>query len=159
MKRQFAINDFARTKKALDTCPFCYQDDRQPLTAIVALGERTYLCCTQTEELVPGHCLIVPLQHHLSTLEMEDDDWEEIKVSRGPHPCRATSDLQNFMKCLMRMHAKDNKGVLFFETNVSFRQQKHTYIEAVPVPFDQFQDAPAYFRVSLTLVTCDLLNG
>jgi len=80
MKRQFAINDFARTKKALDTCPFCYQDDRQPLTAIVALGERTYLCCTQKEELVPGHCLIVPLQHHLSTLEMEDDDWEEVKV-------------------------------------------------------------------------------
>ena len=83
MKRQFAINDFARTKKALDTCPFCYQDDRQPLTAIVALGERTYLCCTQKEELVPGHCLIVPLQHHLSTLEMEDDDWEEVKVGKG----------------------------------------------------------------------------
>lgn len=81
MKRQFAINDFARTKKALDTCPFCYQDDRQPLTAIVALGQRTYLCCTMTEELVPGHCLIVPLQHHLSTLEMEDDDWEEVRVS------------------------------------------------------------------------------
>ena len=53
------------------------------------------------------------------------------------------------MKCLMRMHAKDNKGVLFFETNVSFRQQKHTYIEAVPVPFEQFQDAPAYFRESI----------
>lgn len=53
------------------------------------------------------------------------------------------------MKCLMRMHAKDNKGVLFYETNVSFRQQKHTFIEAVPVPFEQFQDAPAYFRESI----------
>ena len=48
----------------------------------------------------------------------------------------------------MRMHAKDNKGVLFFETILSFKQQRHTYIEAVPLPFDQFQDAPAYFRVS-----------
>ena len=33
------------------------------------------------EELVPGHCLIVPIQHHLSTLEMEDDDWDEVRVS------------------------------------------------------------------------------
>jgi hypothetical protein len=81
MKRAFAIKDFARTKRALDTCPFCYQDDRQPLTAIVALGTRTYLCCTLTEELVPGHCLIVPIQHCLSSLEMEDDDWEEVRVS------------------------------------------------------------------------------
>lgn len=75
--------DFARTKKALDTCPFCYQDDRPPLTAIVALGRRTYMCCTQTEELAPGHCLIVPLQHHLASLEMEDDDWDEVRVRRS----------------------------------------------------------------------------
>jgi diadenosine tetraphosphate (Ap4A) HIT family hydrolase len=32
------------------------------------------------EELVDGHCLIVPQQHCLSSLEMEDDDWEEVKV-------------------------------------------------------------------------------
>jgi hypothetical protein len=89
MKRAFAIKDFARTKRALDTCPFCYQDDRQPLTAIVALGTRTYLCCTLTEELVPGHCLIVPIQHCLSSLEMEDDDWEEVRVSRTAKERRA----------------------------------------------------------------------
>lgn len=53
------------------------------------------------------------------------------------------------MKCLMRMFAKENKGVLFYETILSFRQQRHTYIEAVPVPFDQFQDCPAYFRESI----------
>ena len=53
------------------------------------------------------------------------------------------------MKCLMRMFAKENKGVLFYETILSFRQQRHTYIEAVPLPFDHFQDAPAYFRESI----------
>ena len=45
------------------------------------------------------------------------------------------------------MHAKDNNGVLFYETICSFREQRHTFIEAVPLPFEQFQDAPAYFRV------------
>lgn len=28
-----------------------------------------------------GHCLIVPVQHYTSTLEMDDDEWEEVKVS------------------------------------------------------------------------------
>ena len=74
------IEDYARTKKALDSCPFCWQDDRNPLAAIVALGQKTYLSCTLTEELVPGHCLIVPQQHCMSTLELDDEDWEEIKV-------------------------------------------------------------------------------
>ncbi|TXT07480.1 hypothetical protein VHUM_03200 [Vanrija humicola] len=134
MKRAFAINDFARTKRALDSCPFCYQDDRNPLTAIVALGKKTYLCCTLTEELVPGHCLIVPLQHHMSTLEMDDEEWEEVK---------------NFQKSLMRMFAAENKGVVFYETILSFRQQRHTMIECVPLPADQFADAPAYFRESI----------
>lgn len=41
------------------------------------------MCCTQVEELVPGHCLIVPIQHCLSSLEMEDDDWDEVRVSAG----------------------------------------------------------------------------
>jgi diadenosine tetraphosphate (Ap4A) HIT family hydrolase len=72
--------DFAKTKKALDSCPFCYQDGNPPRAAVVALGNRTYIACTQNEELVEGHCLIVPIQHHLSMLELEDDDWEEVKV-------------------------------------------------------------------------------
>ncbi len=77
--------DFAKTKKALDSCPFCYKDERPPRAAVVALGNRTYIACTQNEELTDGHCLIVPIQHHLSMLELEDDDWEEVKVSACLH--------------------------------------------------------------------------
>jgi hypothetical protein len=51
------------------------------------------------------------------------------------------------MKCLMRMFAQQNKGVVFFETCLSFRQQMHTYIEAVPLPVNEYSDAPAYFKV------------
>ncbi|KAI5454070.1 Pre-mRNA-splicing factor cwf19 [Naganishia albida] len=134
MKRAFAVNDYAKTKKALDSCPFCYQDDAPPRAQIVAMGHRTYLACTQNEELVDGHCLIVPLQHHLSLLELDDDGWDEIR---------------NFMKCLMQMFAKENKGVLFFETVINLKHQKHSYIEAVPLPANEFADAPAYFRESI----------
>ena len=30
-----------------------------------------------------GHCLIVPIQHHLTMLEGDDDVWDEVRVSRS----------------------------------------------------------------------------
>jgi hypothetical protein len=44
------------------------------------MGTRVYLSCTTNEELVDGHCLIVPIQHHLSMLEGDDDVWDETRV-------------------------------------------------------------------------------
>ena len=82
MKRQFAINDYKKTQKALSTCQFCYgEDDSPPKAPVIAMGTRAYLSCTLNEELVPGHCLIVPIQHHLNMLEADDDVWDETKVS------------------------------------------------------------------------------
>ena len=82
MKRQFAIQDFARTKKALDTCAYCWQDEgaRPPRANIVASGTRAYLALPEKEPLGENHCLIVPSQHHLSSLELDEDCWDEIKV-------------------------------------------------------------------------------
>ena len=28
-----------------------------------------------------GHCFIVPIQHHLTMLEGDDDVWDEVRVS------------------------------------------------------------------------------
>ncbi|KAG8982810.1 hypothetical protein FRB90_006539 [Tulasnella sp. 427] len=135
MKRQFAINDYARTQKALATCQFCYgEDDSPPKAGIIAMGTRAYLATTLFEELTPGHCLIVPIQHHLSMLEADDDVWDEVK---------------NFMKCLMKMYFEQEKGVIFYETVISLKSQRHTAIECVPVPMELFEDLPAYFKESI----------
>ncbi|GAA6010982.1 hypothetical protein JCM10207_005457 [Rhodosporidiobolus poonsookiae] len=136
MKRQFAINDYARTKKALDACTLCFSDEgAPPKSAVVALGTRTYLGLMDTEELVPGHCRIVPVQHHLSCLEIDEEEgWDEIK---------------NFMKTLMQMFAAEDKGVVFFETVTTHKYQKHSYIEAIPVPFDLFDQLPIYFSEAI----------
>ena len=101
MKRQFAINgmyngpttttrdssrliciiDYKRTQQALATCPHCFgEDDSPPKAPVIAMGTRAYLSCTLHEELVQGHCLIVPIQHHLTMLEGDDDVWDEVKV-------------------------------------------------------------------------------
>ncbi|KAI0826861.1 CwfJ C-terminus 1-domain-containing protein-like protein [Trametes gibbosa] len=137
MKRQFAVNDYKKTMKVLASCPFCYgDDDSLPKAPIVAMGTRAYLSCTLNEELTEGHCLIVPNAHHLSTLEGDDDMWDEVK---------------NFMKCLMRMYAEEDKGVTFYETVLTIKAQKHTCIECVPVPWEQFELLPGYFKESILM--------
>ncbi|OAX33380.1 hypothetical protein K503DRAFT_838391 [Rhizopogon vinicolor AM-OR11-026] len=135
MKRQFAVHDYKRTQKAIATCQFCYgEDDTLPKAPIVAMGTRAYLSCTLNEELLDGHCLIVPIQHHLTMLEADDDVWDEVR---------------NFMKSLMRMFAEEDKGVVFYETVVSLKSQKHTCIECIPLPWEKFDDIPAYFKESI----------
>lgn len=61
------------------------------------MGTRAYLACTQTEELVEGHCLIVPMQHSLSTLEGDDDVWDEIRVSLIVTPLLRTALVDEFL--------------------------------------------------------------
>jgi hypothetical protein len=73
--------DYKRTQKVMAECPFCLNDDSAPAgLPMIALGGRVYLSCTLHEELVEGHCLIVPIQHHLNMLEGDDDVWDEVQV-------------------------------------------------------------------------------
>lgn len=74
--------DYAKTRKVLASCVHCYgEDDSPPKAAVVAMGTRCYLACTTQQELVPGHCQIVPIQHHLCMLEGDDELWDEVRVS------------------------------------------------------------------------------
>ncbi|KAJ7288487.1 CwfJ C-terminus 1-domain-containing protein-like protein [Mycena rebaudengoi] len=135
MKRQFAVHDYKRTQKVLSECHFCFaEDDSPPKCPVVAMGTRVYLSCTVNEELVNGHCLIVPIQHHLNMLEADDEVWDEVR---------------NFMKCLMRMFAEEDQGVIFYETVINLKWQKHTCIECVPLPWAQYEDIPQYFKESI----------
>lgn len=46
------------------------------------MGTRAYLALNRFEGLSEAHCLIVPVSHHLSSLEADEDTWDEMKVSR-----------------------------------------------------------------------------
>ncbi|KAH8114621.1 CwfJ C-terminus 1-domain-containing protein-like protein [Phellopilus nigrolimitatus] len=135
MKRQFAINDYKKTQKVLASCQLCYgEDDSPPKAPVIAMATRCFLSCTLNQELLEGHCLIVPIQHHLTMLEGDDDLWDEVR---------------NFMKCLMRMFAEEDKGVVFYETVINIKWQKHTFIECMPMPWEEFEQVPAYFKESI----------
>ncbi|CAG8723785.1 1053_t:CDS:2, partial [Dentiscutata erythropus] len=130
-KRYFAIEDFKKSKQALENCIYCQNDNSPPKIAMVSMGYRVYLALPNVVEVAKGHCLIVPVQHCSSTLECDDDAWDEIR---------------NFMKCLMQMFAEEDRGVIFMETVVNLKYQNHTVIECIPMPWDLAQDAPAYFK-------------
>ena len=49
----------------------------------------------------------------------------------------------------MRMFSEEDKGVVFFETVLSIRAQRHTYIECVPVPWEHFEQLPGYYKVCM----------
>jgi hypothetical protein len=133
-KRQLAISSHTKIQSIMEKCPFCFTDDRVPSVPIVATGTRVYLALPKTLSLVPGHCLIVPMQHNVSTLDCDDAEWDEIR---------------NFMKCILRMfHAQDH-GVVFMETAIEFRKSWHIAIDCVPVPYTQYDQVPAYFKQSI----------
>lgn len=139
LKRQFAINDLAQTRKALDRCRYCWQDEgaKPPRVTVVSSGYRAYLAVPDVEAITPDaedHVLIVPMQHHLSLLEADDGTWDEIK---------------NFQKCLVQLAASQNKSVVFFESVLSLKPQLHSIIEAVLLPATAMSLLPGVFKQSL----------
>ncbi|OAD04168.1 hypothetical protein MUCCIDRAFT_37296 [Mucor lusitanicus CBS 277.49] len=133
-KMRRAVTDYKRTQETLSKCKFCYQNGNPPQLAMISLGTTCYLALPNVQELTPGNCLIVPIQHVSSTLECDDDVWTEIR---------------NFQKCLMKMFHEQGKGVVFMETVINLRQQRHAVIEAVPIPYGVYEDAPAYFKEAI----------
>ncbi|KAI9271408.1 CwfJ C-terminus 1-domain-containing protein-like protein [Sporodiniella umbellata] len=133
-KMRRAVTDYKRTQEALKSCRFCYHDDHPPQLALVSLATTCYLAMSNVQELTPGSCMIVPLQHVTSMLECDDDVWTEIR---------------NFQKCLMKMFHEQDKGVIFMETVTNLRSQRHTVIEAIPIPYGVYEDIPAYFKESI----------
>ncbi|CAG8589437.1 5980_t:CDS:10 [Ambispora leptoticha] len=133
-KREFVIRDYKKSKQIIEGCAYCLKENSLPQAPMVSLGVKTYLALPSVKEMCEGHCLIVPVEHCLTTLDCDDDVWDEIR---------------NFMKCLIQMFADENRGVIFMETVINLKWQKHTFIECIPMPIELLDDAPAYFKEAI----------
>ncbi|KAJ3134678.1 hypothetical protein HK100_003441 [Physocladia obscura] len=134
-KRQNAIHDYKKANSALEKCLHCFQESTgTPKVTVLATATRIYLALPATTEMVPFHCQIVPIDHTLTSLELDDDDWTEIR---------------NFMKCLIQMNWERGHGCVFMEQVVNFKWHKHTVLECIPIPLGKFEDAPAYFKEAI----------
>ncbi|KAF2460829.1 CwfJ C-terminus 1-domain-containing protein-like protein [Lineolata rhizophorae] len=134
--RNMAISDFQKMNRILDTCALCHHEDTNtpPVAPIVSLATRVYMTLPPEPEISEGGACIVPIQHRVNLLECDDDEWEEIR---------------NFMKCLTRMYHDQGRDVVFYENAARPERKKHAAMNAVPVPYELGETAPAFFREAI----------
>ncbi|KAI0160882.1 cell cycle control protein cwf19 [Hypoxylon sp. FL1284] len=134
--RNQAVNEFQKINKILDNCQLCHHEDRNlpPIAPLVSLATRVYLTLPTAPELSEGGAVIVPIQHRKNLLECDDDEWEEIR---------------NFMKCLTRMYHEQGREVVFYENAAAPHRHMHAAMQAVPIPYDLGDTAPAFFKEAM----------
>ncbi|KAI1817460.1 hypothetical protein GGS20DRAFT_10082 [Poronia punctata] len=134
--RNTAVNEFQKINKILDSCQLCHHEDRNlpPVAPVVSLGTRAYLTLPTEPELSEGGAVIVPIQHRTNLLECDDDEWEEIR---------------NFMKCLTRLYHDQGRDVVFYENAAAPQRHMHAAMQAVPIPYELGDTAPAFFKEAM----------
>lgn len=131
-----AVNEFQKINKILDNCQLCHHEDRNlpPVAPVISLGTRVYLTLPTEPELSEGGAVIVPIQHRTNLLECDDDEWEEIR---------------NFMKCLTRLYHDQGREVVFYENAATPQRHLHAAMQAVPIPYELGDTAPAFFKEAI----------
>lgn len=131
-----AVGEFQKINKILDNCQLCHHEDRNqpPIAPIVSLATRVYLTLPTEPELSEGGAVIVPIQHRTNLLECDDDEWEEMR---------------NFMKCLTRMYHEQGREVIFYENAAAPHRHMHAAMQAVPIPYELGDTAPAFFKEAM----------
>jgi hypothetical protein len=136
--RNAAIQDYQKMNRILDSCPLCHHEDKSPpqppIAPVISLGTRTFLTLPTEPEISDGGAVIVPIQHRTNLLECDDDEWEEMR---------------NFMKSLTRMYHDQGRDVIFYENAANPGRKPHAALNAVPIPFELGDTAPAFFREAI----------
>lgn len=123
--------------KTLEGCAWCLGNKKETKHLIVSTGSKCYLCLPQEESLNEGHCIIVPVQHEMSTRELDEDIWDEIK---------------NYKIALTKMFLEKDMDVVFFESARSFRHYPHCFVQCVPLDKEIGELSPIYFQVNFSFL-------
>eukprot|EP01117_Protostelium_nocturnum_P019949 TRINITY_DN8777_c0_g1_i1.p1 TRINITY_DN8777_c0_g1~~TRINITY_DN8777_c0_g1_i1.p1 ORF type:complete len:658 (-),score=305.69 TRINITY_DN8777_c0_g1_i1:138-2111(-) len=135
IQKRKAIQAHNRQEKIHSNCWFCFHNNpKLDRSLLVAMGNFVYLALPKRGTLVPGHCLIIPMEHTISISTVEDQVWDEIAL---------------FMKYLGRMFKQIKREPVFIEVATEFKKQRHTFIECIPLPFADADQAPIYFKKAL----------
>jgi len=134
-QRQRAIQIENRQQKLLAECRFCFgENSKIDRDSILSIGNLTYLMLPRRGSLAFGHCMIVPMEH-VSAMNMADESiWEEISL---------------FRKYLVKMFQVQKKEIIFFESAMNLKKQRHGFIECVPLDLKEGQQARLYFKKAL----------
>lgn len=129
-----AISQHNKMSNSLDNCSKCIQSEYMPKHLMVSMGETVYLGLPTHEPLTEGHCLIVPIRHVPCSTQLDENEW---------------CDIRNICKALVRMFSSKCKVAIFFECAISLHKFPHMYIECVPLPKEEGDVAPIYFKKAI----------
>ena len=133
-QKQAAMFESRRMTEVLQECKLCFGNQNFSKHLLIAVGIHVYLAVPYHQSLSQGHCLIVPMEHTLCSLQMDENVWSEVQV---------------FRKGLTRMFSDHDMDAVFFETYSSSKRKAHMYIECVPVPKEDGMLAPMYFKKAI----------
>lgn len=133
-RREKAISEHQKISKSLDSCNKCIQSEGMLKHLMVSMRENSYLALPSYEPLIEGHCLIVPIRHVPCATQLDENEWSEILDMR---------------KDLVKLFKSKSEEVIFFETAVSLHKFPHMFIECIPMPKEEGDMAPIYFKKAI----------
>ncbi|KAH8387865.1 hypothetical protein KR093_009944, partial [Drosophila rubida] len=130
---QRAVHEHEKLATTISNCHHCVGPNLDK-TLNIALGDKLYLKFPRFEGLQEGHVLVTPFQHIVCAMHLDEDAWQE---------------LQSMLKTVTHLFAAQGKDVVFFEVANKLHKQKHMSIHCVPIPQEQGELAPFYFKKAI----------
>lgn len=118
-------------------CWFCLSSPQVEKHLVISVGNESYLALAKGG-LVDDHLLILPIEHHQSTLTLPESALEEIG---------------RYKEALMEYFKEQNKTSIFFERNF---KTSHCQINVVPVPVNATKELADIFKVIQFVYNCYL---
>ncbi|KAK6742740.1 hypothetical protein RB195_010168 [Necator americanus] len=123
-----------RLERSLNDCVRCLESRELAKHAVVAIGIHTYLAVAEWDGLDEQHCLIIPTEHVCSSIQLDENVWDEMRLWR---------------KGLTAMWRANEQDCLFVEMSRNVAANPHVIIEAIPVPVEIGSVAPIYFKKAI----------
>ncbi|CAM4777574.1 unnamed protein product [Rotaria magnacalcarata] len=131
-----ALAEQKKRQKTFEQCWLCIENLSK--SYIFGLLDQWFLCAPPQESLVEGHCFIVPIQHTSSRFHLAQT-YDDV-----------LSELDTLKQQLTDLFRKNYDQVpIFLETFKNPRLLPHMYIECIPIPIEQANLVPMYFRKAL----------
>ncbi|CAK9235704.1 unnamed protein product [Sphagnum jensenii] len=112
-----------------EACWFCLSSPSIDTHLVVSVGDHCY-CAIAKGPLVDSHILILPIEHHPSTISL---------------PADAESELQRYKDALQKCFKTQGKATVFFERYLQLRAGTHAHLQAVPVPLQKASSVRSAF--------------
>ncbi|CAD6187846.1 unnamed protein product [Caenorhabditis auriculariae] len=132
--RDLRLREHKRLERSLDECSRCIDGSRLAKHCVVAFGINTYLAVVEWDGLDEQHCIIAPMAHVSSSIQLDENVWDEMRIWR---------------KGLVAMWNEQGRDCVFLEMSRHVDQNPHLVVECLPLPLEVGDLAPIYFKKAI----------